>query len=235
MSEYAARKLGQTLLGNQSLVDTMAGMTDSGAGEFPVFEKAPLYLRRSLVFPYTEGMAFQAAVLERDRQRGFAEVYTDPPVSTQQILHPAKYFQHVAPTQPDLPGPPLSRAYKGLIRGELGEMEHAILLEQYGTKTQAKELAPHWRGCRFELRENKKAARVVLLYAVEWDDEASAQSYFAFYRQVLARKWKRMNVEEETADRVSGTGDDGRFQLRRAGAIVTSVEGLRPGPSSGAN
>ena len=34
MSEYAARHLGQTLLGNPALAASMAGMTDSGAGDF---------------------------------------------------------------------------------------------------------------------------------------------------------------------------------------------------------
>ena len=228
MSEYTARRLGQTLLGNPSLAASMAGMTDSGAGQFPVFEKAPLYLRRSLVFPYTEGMAFQSAVLERDHQRGFAEVFTDAPVSTQQILHPEKYFAKVKPTEPALPNAQLPRGYKGLVSGELGELEHGVLLEQYMGKPEAQEIAPHWRGCRFELRENKKLARVVLLYAVEWDNEASAASYFALYRQVLAKKWKHMTVDAETADRIAGAGDDGRFELRRNGAVVTSVEGMGP-------
>jgi hypothetical protein len=226
MSEYTARRLGQTLLGNLSLAASMAGMTDSGAGQFPVFEKAPLYLRRSLVFPYTEGMAFQSAVLERDHQRAFAEVFTDPPVSTQQILHPEKYFAKVKPTEPALPDPQLPRGYKSLVSGELGELEHGILLEQYVGKPEAQEIAPHWRGCRFELRENKKAARIVLLYAVEWDDEPSAARYFALYRQVLDKKWKHMTVDTEAADQIAGVGDDGRFELRRNGAVVTSVEGM---------
>jgi hypothetical protein len=226
MSEYTARRQGQTLVGNQALAASMAGMTDSGAGQFPVFEKAPLYLRRSLVFPYTEGMAFQSAVLERDHQRAFAEVFTDPPVSTQQILHPEKYFAKVMPAEPALPDPHLPRGYKSLVTGELGELEHGILLEQYVGKPEAKEIAPHWRGCRFELRENKKAARVVLLYAVEWDDEGSAVRYFALYRQVLAKKWKYMTVDADTADHIAGTGDDGRFELRRNGSVVTSVEGM---------
>jgi len=228
MSEYEARRQGQTLVGHQALAASMAGMTDSSASQFPVFEKAPLYLRRSLVFPYTEGMAFQNAVLERDHQRAFAEVFTDPPVSTQQILHPEKYFAKVKPTEPALPDPHFPRGYKGLVRGELGELEHGILIEQYVGKAEAQEIAPHWRGCRFELRENKKAARVVLLYAVEWDDEASAARYFALYRRVLAKKWKHMTVDAESADRIAGTGDDGGFELRRTGAVVTSVEGMEP-------
>ena len=44
--------------------------------------------------------------------------------------------------------------------------------------------------------------------------------------EVLNRKWKSFSVASESADSVTGTGDDGRFALRRAGNIVTSMEGL---------
>jgi len=69
---------------------------------------------------------------------------------------------------------------------------------------------------------------VVLLYAVEWDSEETARQYFAAYREHLGKKWKQVNVSGEAADSVEGTGDDGRFELRRKGAMVTSVEGLDP-------
>jgi len=38
----------------------------------------------------------------------------------------------------------------------------------------------------------------------------------------------KMTVTAEAEDSLSGTGDDGRFELRRKGTIVTSVEGLDP-------
>ena len=130
---------------------------------------------------------------------------------------------------PDPPVPdPHLHGYKGLVGGSLGEIEHAILLEQYGGKDLAAEVAPHWRGSSFELLENRKAARVVLLYAAEWDSEDAARRYFAAYRGMMGKKWRAMSVTAESADSVTGTGDDGAFELRRTGAIVTSMEGLDP-------
>ena len=228
MSELLARGMGQSLKDSPSLVTTMSGAADNAAGQFPVFDKSPLYLRQTLVFPYTKGMLFQHAVFERDGQAGFGEVFRKPPASTQQILHPEKYFSGVKPTQPELPQPHLPKGYKSLVGGSLGELEHAIMLEQYSGKERAAELAPHWRGCAFDLEESKKAGRIVLLYAVEWDSEDAARQYFAAYRAQLAKKWKQMTVATETADAVTGTGDDGRFELRRTGAVVTSMEGLPP-------
>jgi hypothetical protein len=236
MSEYLARKAGTSLTDSATLAATMANLaagdegTDSNKsdGEFPVFDKEPLYLRLTLVFPYTRGMSFQQAVLVRDPQQGFGEVFLHPPVSTQQILHPEKYFEHVQPTDPALPDVHLPRGYKGLVGGELGELEQSILLEQYVGKKRAAALASHWRGCNFELRESKKAGRVVLLYSTEWDSDANAALYFAAYREAMRKKWKAMTVSTDEADALTGTGDDGRYELRRKGAVVTSVEGLDP-------
>jgi len=228
MSEYLARKSGQSLKDSHALAATMSRLGEGGAGEYPVYDNAPLYMRLTLVFPYTSGMLFQKAVYERDGPESFAEVFRRAPVSTQQIIHPEDYFSNVKPTQPALPGVHLPRGYKSLIGGALGELDHAALLEQFTGKQRAGEMAPHWRGCAFELREDKKAGRVALLYAAEWDSEESARRYLAAYREVLAKKWKKMSVVSETADSVIGSGDDGRFELRRKGAIVTSVEGLGP-------
>ena len=226
MSEYLARKSGRSLKNSPALASTMSRLGEGAAGEFPVYDNAPLYMRLTLVFPYARGMLFQNAVCERDGQEGFGEVFRRAPVSTQQIIHPEDYFSNVKPTQPELPDAHLPRGYKSLVGGALGELDHAVLLEQFAGKQQAAEIAPHWRGCNFELRENKKAGRVVLLYAAEWDSEESAGRYFAAYREALEKKWKKMSVASETADSVTGSGDDGRFELRRKGAIVTSVEGL---------
>ena len=226
MSELLARKMGESLKDSPSLLATMSGAADGAAGQFPVFDQSPLYLRQTLVFPYTKGMLFQHAVFERDGQAGFGEVFRKPPASTQQIIHPEKYFSGIKPTQPDLPQPHLPKGYKSLVGGSLGELEHAIMLEQYSGKERAAELAPHWRGCAFDLEENKKAGRIVLLYAVEWDSEDAARQYLDAYRQQLAKKWKQMTIASQSADAATGTGDDGRFELRRKGAVVTSMEGL---------
>lgn len=228
MSEYLARKSGQSLKDSPGLVAMMSNVSETGGGQYPVFDSAPLYLRLTLVFPYTKGMLFQNALFQRDGQEAFAEVFRRPPLSTQQIIHPEKYFANLKPSQPELPDARLPHGYKGLVGGSLGELEHGILLEQYAGKERAAEIAPHWRGSTFELRENSKARRAVLLYAVEWDSEEAARQYFAAYRELLGKKWKSLSVTSETEDAVAGTGDDGRFELSRKGAIVTSVEGLDP-------
>lgn len=227
MSEYLARQLGESLKSSPSLVRMMTALTDS-SGQFPVFDSAPLYLRQTLIFPYTKGMLFQQAVIERDGDEGFAEVFRRPPVSTQQILHPDKYFDNTQPEPPPLPDSKLPRSYKELTGGSVGELDHSLLLEQFLGKAAADDISPHWRGAVYALREDKKAGRVVLLYAVQWDGPEIARRYFDAYRQIMGKKWKKMEIASDAGGVLTGTGDDGRFELRLDGAVVTSLEGLPP-------
>ena len=69
---------------------------------------------------------------------------------------------------------------------------------------------------------------MVLLYASEWDSEDAARQFFAAYQEILRKKWKKITFSPESPDAVTGVGDNGRFDLRRKGTLVTSVEGLDP-------
>jgi len=225
MAEYLARKAGQSLATSPALLETMAHSIESGAGEFPVFEGEPLYLRETLVFPYTKGLLFQNAVYKRMGQGAFAEVFKHAPVSTQQILHPEDYFSGLAPTSPALPALPDAHGYKRITDGTVGELDHAILLEQYCGREESAAVSVHWRGGEYALLERRSPERVVLLYASEWDDAAAAKRYLRLYRKVLEKKWKHVEVKSEIDDSVAGAGDDGYFLVRVTGAVVTSVEG----------
>lgn len=93
MSEFLARRTGRSLKDAPMLVTLMSRASDLASGQYPVFSRAPLYLRETLMFPYRDGLLFQQAVIEKLGMAGFAEVFRKPPVSTQQILHPEKYFE----------------------------------------------------------------------------------------------------------------------------------------------
>jgi hypothetical protein len=226
MTEVQARRAGQTIATTPGLLDAMSGATEDGASQYPVFNSVPLYLRETLVFPYTEGGRFQNAVYAKMGKAAFAEVFRHPPDSSQQILHPAKYFEHIEPTHPAFPQVAPGKGYKDLSEGMLGELDHAILIRQYGTSGEASAIAPHWKSGRYSLVENKTQARVILRYVSEWDSAEIAQDFFRFYRQVLHKKWKKMDVTGESDAAFSGTGDDGYFVVRRSGAMVSSVEGM---------
>jgi hypothetical protein len=225
MTEVMARRAGQSVSGNPKLLDVMSG-ADSGPSQFPVFNSVPLYLRETLIFPYTEGARFQNAVYAKMGKTAFAEVFRRPPETTQHILHPEKYFDRQQPAAPAFPPVAPGKGFKDLSEGMLGELDHAILIRQYGTREQADSIAPHWKGGRYWLIENKSKDRIILRYVSEWDSPEVARTFFRVYGEVLRKKWKKMEVSAESEETLSGTGDDGYFVVKQTGRVVSSVEGL---------
>jgi len=189
----------------------------------PVFDKAPLYFQATLMFPYDAGEAFQQAVFEKYGKEGFTRVFQHPPVSAQQILHPGKYFEGVAPLDVDVP--PM-KGMKRLVEGPVGELDNAILLQQYVGKDAARDLGSRWRGGNFRIYENKKKNLDVLVYRSVWSDDASADWFFASYEKILKGKWKKTDVTARTDNRIDGKGDDGYFCVDVSATVVTTYEGL---------
>lgn len=224
MSEYVVSKMGSSLKRAPDMAEWMNRMTGSSGGMYPVFDSAPLYLRETLMFPYTKGLLFQNAVIVKHGDAGFAEVFKNPPASSQQILHPEKYFARLQPEKTDLPKVKL-KGYSPLAEGTFGELDHDILLRQY-TDEETSRLATKWRGGQYRVLEDKKRERQVLLYVSQWETPADATKMFAAWRKILQKKWKRFEVASESPTAVTGQGDDGSFRLHLAGTRVTSVEGL---------
>lgn len=225
MAEMMARATGQSLRTSPELVDLMSRMMGAGGADSPVYDQAPLYIRESLIFPYTSGMKFQQAVLEKLGGRGFLEVFRRPPVSTQQVLHPDKYLNGTGTLAVELPKWN-SQGYRKLAEGSVGEFDYAVLLRQYLDEEATRRIAPAWRAGRYRLFEHKQDGRTVLLQASSWETEQKAGEFFAAYRKVLAGKWKAIEVSRQEGERLAGRGDDGYFWLRRQGRCVYSIEGL---------
>ena len=223
MSEVMARRMGRTLSNQQVARELLTGSSEPSGGQYPVFDNAPLYLRETLLFPYTRGQQFQQAVYNRSGQAAFAGLFRSPPVSTQQILHPDLYFRGMQPVSPKLPRSP--KGMRGIVQGSLGELDHSILLRQYTSKEAADEVSPHWKGASYRLFESKADKRAILFYSSEWSGPEIAQRFFSLYQEVLAHKWKSMEVISRSDSRVTGRGDDGYFVLTLEGSTVSSQEG----------
>ncbi len=223
MSEVMARRMGRTLNSQQLAREVFANASEPSGGQYPVFDNAPLYLRETLLFPYTQGQQFQQAVYNRSGKPAFAELFRRPPVSTQQILHPDLYFRGVQPVAATLPRSP--KGMRGVVEGSFGELDHSILLRQYISKEAADEVSPHWKGANYRLFESKADKRSILFYTSRWSDPEIAKRFFALYQEVLAHKWKSMEITSRSDSRVAGKGDDGYFLLTLDGSAVTSQEG----------
>lgn len=226
MTEYVMRESGRTLVGHRTVTETAASASRYEAVKFPVYEKSPLYIKETLLFPYTDGMLFTQSVVDKLGKDGFAGVFRDAPESTEQILEPALYFSRRKPVKLRLPKVKLGRGFKKVIGGEVGQLDHYVLLKQYAGEEAADELAPKWRGAAFTVLEDKKKDQAVLVYASEWESQADAERFFRLYREICAKKLPGARFESETAEKFEGESERGGFVVTRAGAVVTGIEGL---------
>jgi hypothetical protein len=140
---------------------------------------APAWFRDNLLFSYMQGFTFVMNVRKVGGQKLLDYAYTtDPPRSTEQILHPEKWHTKrddpVAIEFPDLakelPG------YKKVSEGQLGEQTIKILLrEKLKDDDKAATAAAGWGGDRFAVYQKDK--NTVLAWITEWDSTQDSQEF----------------------------------------------------------
>jgi hypothetical protein len=226
MVAYTLKQAGQNPV---PTADALSAIVDSSSGsmdEFPVLKEAPLYIRQSLLFPYTEGTKFFNAVYKRLGRQAFMAVFTDAPIDSSQIIHPDRYFAHEQPTRPALPQAATLKTAEEITQGSVGEFDHSMLLRQFAGEEQASALAPHVRGGQFRIVAAGKDRKPVLQYSSEWDSSEEASAFFKLYPKFLSGKWKHCDISLANNSVLAGTGDTGLFVVRLSGTLVSSLEGL---------
>lgn len=226
MAELLVRQAGQSLFKAPEMAELMSRMVAASSGQFPVLDNAPLYIRESLLFPYTSGMKLQNAVVQKRGKAGFAEVFRNPPDTTRQVLHPETYLNPERVLPPTLPRLVRQGRYRTAAEGTIGEFDYAVLISQYVGEEAVRGVAPSWRAGLYRYLEHKREEGAVLLQATRWADAEKAGEFLRSYRSILEGKWETFEVDAETADRIAGRGDDGYFVVWRDGTQVLSAEGM---------
>jgi hypothetical protein len=153
--------------------------------------KAPAWIRDSLLFSYVQGFAFCLEVRRAGGQKLLDYAFTtDPPRSSEQILHPGKWHGRrddpIALRWPDLATE--LPAWKKVSEGELGEATiQSLLRESGGDREKANAAAAGWGGDRFAVYE--KAGRRRLVWWTEWDSDGDAREFQAAVRR-LGGGWR---------------------------------------------
>lgn len=112
----------------------------------------PEPLRRAIAFPYVTGGRFAQELHRRGGWRLVNEAHRRPPVSTEQIIHPAKWRRNERPVKlPEPSGEALGRGWERIGVAELGELDTSVLLETGVSREEAERAAAGWGGARFSV------------------------------------------------------------------------------------
>jgi hypothetical protein len=166
----------------------------------PQLDAAPAALRESLLFPYQAGVAFVRALLQRGGWAAVDRAYLDPPASSEQILHPEKYFgprdQPKPVAVPDLSGS-LGRGWRSATVAGWGEFDVRLMLEGTLGVAPAERAAAGWGGG--ELRSFQDGGETAVVLRTVWDSTAEASEYCG-----LLATWATSRFGAPTAEAASG-------------------------------
>lgn len=154
-----------------------------------MYGQLPPFLFELAASPYLDGAVFIHAV----KERGWNEVnrlYGEyPPVSTEQILHPEKWFAREQPLDfhwPDFASDARFADWQLLHDDVLGERPWGVAFSVHGLEADAAPAAAGWNGDRFAFFRHRKDGTCLLLMFTAWDTPQDAAEFSAAYARLLA-------------------------------------------------
>ncbi|HEY6047257.1 MAG TPA: hypothetical protein VIU65_11685 [Pyrinomonadaceae bacterium] len=226
MSEYVGRSPLRMIALFKSL-----GSTGTATEEL---DKAPRVVRESLLFPYQEGLRWTQTLRRYGGWSKVSAAFADLPKSSEQILHPEKYFVHEAPVKISLPD--LTTTLNGHRTGGWkridfdvnGEWGTYLILDQFlKSPAESREASAGWGGDGYAVYENR-AGEVLYVGISAWDREKDAREFFDAYvkRTELRYPGARSSVAPNVADSRLFETADGTVAIQMRGSRVLVFEGL---------
>jgi hypothetical protein len=155
------------------------GDRSAGSGTVPDIEMPPI-VEESMLFPYEYGLDFVMALIREGGWEAVNEAYSDPPVSTEQIMHPRKYFrQRDEPVEMALPdmAAALGPGWTETDSGVFGEFDLRLFLQQFLDEEEADRSAEGWGGDCYSFLEDEGGGNVFVL-STYWDDADEAREFY---------------------------------------------------------
>jgi len=201
--DYMLAPLGKNILTAPDIVAQMrGGMADNK--DSPVFAQAPMFLKESLLMPYTFGLDFVKTVLANKGKEGaYAGILDNPPADTRQIMQPETYLLHqvVEPLKiPDFDAM-VAPAYERFDFGGMGAFDVYLLAKQYGAKD-PQNYYPHWRGGYYFAAHAKTAPKdqIAMLYFSRWDSPEGARDFAKLWVGYLSKRYKQAKLHDASTD-----------------------------------
>lgn len=193
----------------------------------PKLQEAPQFMKDAMVFPYFAGLIFSAAVLKTGGWSALSDVFGRPPISTQQIMHPALYKSHRFPAPLTVPAVEklLGPDWVRLDENAMGEFGWKEILKQFSDEKSAAATAAAWDGDRYLIYEHKGDKQLFLLALLRLDSEDHAARFFSDYAHVLLKKHGQQSKPPRTSNFFTFDTVDGGVFLRCFGVECVTVEG----------
>ncbi|HEY3254715.1 MAG TPA: hypothetical protein VGJ91_12230 [Polyangiaceae bacterium] len=182
------------------LPDTMLDL--QGALSAASVQKVPAIIKRSVVAPYIDGLAFVNALRRRGGWPAVTAAWQHLPASTEQILHLDKYDAQEGPEPLAALPPSASGPTPSTYSDVYGEETLRVLFEEWMPARAAREAASGWAGDRVTSFSDGAATSVA--WHIRYDNEAAAlNALHAFARGALATEDQPLDDRGRLSESVS--------------------------------
>jgi hypothetical protein len=191
------------------------------------FNAAPPAIQQSVLFPYMGGMAFLTAL---SRQQQFyredahwrSAILENPPISSEQVMHPEKYLADEKPAVIEpLPEP----EGQEVIQNVAGEFGIAMLLEPAVGKARAGEAAAGWDGDRLLISQTPDLKRRELHWVTRWDNPKDAAQFAATAADALEKRIQGLVLSQGGETR-EGKTDRAEVKITRTNEREVRIDGI---------
>jgi hypothetical protein len=175
--------------------------------ESPIFDTAPGFIREDLMFPYLYGLEFAQSLFDRGGWDAIDAAYSNPPVSTEQILHPDRYpsDQPIPVEMPDLTAV-LGSGWTEVYQNVLGEWStYLILTQNIDVDAQlpvdvARKASTGWGGDAYAAYLFEETQQILLLHRWLWDTSTDADEFWGAFSDYNRARWG--NPDDSTNERL---------------------------------
>jgi hypothetical protein len=208
------------------VANAMGLLSGMSAGE--EFDKAPLVLKESLLFSYDKGLRFIAAARKTRPWSDIDAMYANPPVSTEQILHPEKYRAKEKPVVIKGDKIPALAGWKRVWSNVLGELVLGMYLREHGVdKARALRAAEGWGGDRVAAYapadDGKGVGALVVVERSAWDAEADAVEWFDALVEATGKGADKVADKQPTYVEWAWPGGQTSFVERKKDRVVLAI------------
>ncbi len=196
----------------------------SGQSQSQQLQKAPAFIRDSLLFSYVYGARFMQVYRKSFSWAETGGLYSRLPRSTEQIIHPEKYF-----SEPDDPTRIDTAVDDALIDWEteysdiFGEYQAQLALREYLTDEKAELATAGWDGDRIRLLRHEDG-KLALQWDTIWDDDSEAREFRDHYAELIRLKYQIGAPETQPESRLSWETEFDRIEITLQGRSVRILE-----------
>ncbi len=180
--------------------------------------EVPYVLQQSLVFPYVAGVKFAVRLADEGGNGIINTAFRNPPISTEQIIHPDKYLEGELPIEVTLDTDLFGEGWNVVAQDTLGEFTLQVWLEAHGWESQGRlPGSVGWGGDTYIQFENPERGENGVAMLIAWDDPASDSKEFVLeLADLLGESEQFTRLQHENNWMAVFDGPDGVFIVGRA-------------------